>query len=43
MMSLAPVFASLGRAGKKVTLKIHKKSSFQRNEKKIGGILLSAI
>ena len=26
MMSLAPVFAPLGRAGKKITLKIHKKS-----------------
>ena len=33
MMSLAPVFASLGRAGKKKTLKIHKKSRFQPNEK----------
>ena len=33
MMSLAPVFASLGRAGKKITLKIHKKSGFQPNEK----------
>ena len=32
-MSLAPVFASLGRAGKKKTLKIHKKSRFQPNEK----------
>ena len=33
MMSLAPVFPSLGRAGKKITLKIHKKSRFQPNEK----------
>ena len=33
MMSLFPVFASLGRAGKKKTLKIHKKSRFQPNEK----------
>ena len=33
MMSLAPVFASLGRAGKKKTLQIHKKSRFQPNEK----------
>ena len=33
MMSLFPVFASLGRAGKKITLKIHKKSRFQPNEK----------
>ena len=34
MMSLAPVFASLGRAGKKKkTLKIHKKSRFQPKEK----------
>ena len=32
MMSLAPAFASLGRAGKKITLKIHKKSRFQPNE-----------
>ena len=32
MMSLAPVFASLDRAGKK-TLKLHKKSRFQPNEK----------
>ena len=33
MMSLFPVFASLGRAGKKIPLKIHKKSRFQPNEK----------
>ena len=33
MMSLAPVFASLGRAGKKKPLKIHKNSRFQPNEK----------
>ena len=33
MMTLAPVFASLGRAGKKKTLKTHKKSRFQPNEK----------
>ena len=43
MMSLAPVFPSLGRAEKKKTLKIHKKSRFQPNEKKICGILLSVI
>ena len=35
MMSLAPVFASLGREGQKITLKIHKKSRFQPNEKKL--------
>ena len=33
MISLAPVFSSLGRAVKKITLKIHKKSRFQPNEK----------